>query len=140
MRPLICYALLVLLTIGCKSTHNDEVLTKDQAHEMVRDFYSALSKGDSTLMSSLLSKDFVMYEHEVLWNQDSLLWLMSLTKDRIWRVDEIDHHANGDLTHIYYYNESDNPIGRSWYESMLFIREEDSWKIRFMQSTKRYLQ
>jgi len=140
MRTLIFFSVFSLLAIGCKSTDNPPPFTKDQAHDMVKDFYSALSTGDSTLMNELLSEEFIMYEHEVLWNQDSLLRLMPLTKDRIWRVDEIDYHSDGALTHIYYYNESDNPKGRSWYESMLFTVEDNAWKIRFMQSTKRYLQ
>ena len=139
MKKLSIALFLLAFAMGCKSTNSPSDFDKEQAHNMVKNFYRALSLADSTLMDQVLSDEFIMYEHEVLWNQDSLLSLMAATKGRIWRVDEIEFHVNGNIAHTYYYNESDNPIGRSWYESMLFKKEDGEWKIRFMQSTKRYL-
>ena len=139
MKKLLIALFLLAFAMGCKSTNSPNDFDKEQAHDMVKKFYQALSSADSTLMNQVLSDEFIMYEHEVLWNQDSLLSLMAATKGRIWRVDEIEFHVNGNIAHTYYYNESDKPIGRSWYESMLFKKEDGEWKIRFMQSTKRYL-
>ena len=129
----------LVLLLSCETPENQSSFTQEKAHEHVNDFFKALSTGDSTLMSNLLTEDFEMYEHEVLWNQDSLLSLMPLTLDRVWRVDSISFHVDENIAHVYYFNESDKPKGRSWYESMLFIRESNKWKIRFMHSTKLYL-
>jgi len=139
MKKTTLILLIFSLLIACESKNEGPSFSKENAHEMIKEFYQALSTGDSTLMSSVLSLQFEMYEHEVLWNEDSLLWLMGATQGRIWRVDEITFHEEGKFAHAYYYNESDKPLGRSWYESMLFKKEGDEWKIRFMHSTKRYL-
>ena len=139
MNRLITAISLLLVLSGCKTPENQSFFTQEKAHEYVNDFFKALSTGDSTLMANLLTEDFEMYEHEVLWNQDSLLSLMPLTQGRVWRVDSISFHVDEDIAHVYYFNESDKPKGRSWYESMLFIRESDKWRIRFMHSTKLYL-
>lgn len=133
---------LILLSISlmhsCVSKNETSTFTKEQAHELVDQFYNALSRGDSLLLKRVLAEDFTMYEHEVQWNIDSLLALMPLTQGRIWRIDEVNFKTRADIAHIYYYNESDRPKGRSWYESMLIVKENE-WKIQFMHSTKRYL-
>lgn len=138
MKKALLFLLIIPLINSCFSKKEASPFVKEQAHKLVDQFYDALSKGDTLLLKRVLSEDFIMYEHEVQWNIDSLLALMPLTQGRIWRVDDINFVTRDDIAHVYYYNESDRPRGRSWYESMLLVRENE-WRIQFMHSTKRYL-
>lgn len=114
-------------------------MTEQEATQVVNAFFEALSEGDSLKMRSLLAPEFYMFEHDVIWNEDSLLWLMPRTLGRIWTVHDVTFSTQGDMGHIAYYNESAKPLGRSWYESMLLKKADGELKIHFMHSTKLYL-
>lgn len=105
----------------------------------MEDFFTALSTADTLLMRQITADDFVMYEHDSIWNTDSLLSLMSRTEGRIWEIQEFYFTANGGIGHFNYYNISRNPIGRDWHESGLIVQTEDGLKLKFMHSTKLYL-
>jgi len=114
-------------------------IAHDEAEHTMREFFSALSKADTSLMHQVTTDDFVLYEHDLIWNRDSLLNLMQATKGRIWEIKNPVVHTRGDLAHIYYYNVSRNPVGRSWYESALLVKQKDTLRLKFMHSTKLYL-
>lgn len=81
-----------------------------------------------------------MFEHDEIWNVDSLLSLMPNTIGRKWSIEDLQVSQSDNLVHIYYFNKSINPVGRSWYESMLLETYSDGrLKIKFMHSTKLYL-
>ena len=139
MKQFVLTTVISVFFLACTHTGKSSKITPPEAKDLVDNFYKALSTGDTLLMNKLLTDDFEMYEHKVLWTQDSLLALMPLTKDRIWRIDTLTLQTEDELAHIYYYNESDRPKGKSWYESMLLTNKNGQWQIKFMQSTKRYL-
>ncbi|MBO3697084.1 hypothetical protein [Roseivirga sp. E12] len=113
---------------------SDEMVTT-----IASDFFVALETGDTTLMKSLLTEDFEMFEHDVVWNVDSLLSLMPNTLGRKWSIVDPVIQTEAGIAHIYYFNQGINPSDRSWYESMLLESTETGPKIKFMHSTKLYL-
>ncbi len=117
---------------------NDSI-PDDQITSIASDFFVALGTGDTTLMRSLLAEDFEMFEHDVIWNTDSLLSLMPNTLGRKWSIVDPVVQTQGSLAHLYYFNQGITPSDRSWYESMLLEEAEDGLKIKFMHSTKLYL-
>ena len=141
MKPAYLILILMFVFFACQnaSQHQSKAYTQEEVKTVIDDFFSALSQGDSTLMRSLLTEDFHMFEHDVRWNQDSLLSLMPVTLGRIWEVSELDINQEHGLVHVSYFNNSANPKGRSWFESMLLTETKDGLKIKFMHSTKLYL-
>lgn len=133
-------SLCLLLACTPKDTSQPTPKISDkEITSVANDFFVALGTGDSTLMNRLLSQDFKMFEHDVIWNADSLLSLMPNTLGREWSVVDPIIQAEGDLAHLYYFNQGILPSDRSWYESMLIERTKDGLKIKFMHSTKLYL-
>ena len=80
-----------------------------------------------------------MYEHDEIWNTDSLLSLMPLTEGRIWEIRDFSLTADGKIAHFNYFNQGVVPADRSWFESGLIIQTEHELKLKFMHSTKLYL-
>ncbi|WP_139135199.1 hypothetical protein [Roseivirga sp. 4D4] len=114
-------------------------ITDDEVNSVALDFFVALGTGDTTLMSSILTEDFEMFEHDVIWNTDSLLSLMPNTLGRKWSILDPVIQSEGSLAHLYYFNQGITPSDRSWYESMLLEKSDEGLKIKFMHSTKLYL-
>jgi len=139
-------ALIILLTVigyAC-SDHNPDTdpepeISKTEAEQTMNNFFTALSTADTTLLNELTTDDFVLYEHDAIWNRDSLLSLMAATEGRIWEIQDAEVHSEGNVAHIYYYNVSRKPEGRSWLESALLINQKDTVRLAFMHSTKLYL-
>ena len=133
----------VLLFImgGCSGTDTNTGtdISKGEAEQTMEDFFRALSTADTTLIQQITTDDFILYEHDAIWNRDSLLSLMSATKGRNWEIQDPVVKAEGNLAHIYYYNVSRKPEGRSWLESALLINQKDTVRLAFMHSTKLYL-
>ena len=126
-----------IFTTGCNKQNSP--ISEYEAKQLMDSFFTALSTADSTMMEQITSDSFYMYEHEKIWNTDSLLSLMSRTKGRIWEIQDFKLVTDGDIAHFSYYNESKNPLGRSWYESGLIVSTEQGLKLKFMHSTKLYL-
>lgn len=128
-----------LILSACSQTPAPPSISDQEAEQIVNDFFTSLSKADTTLLMNITSDDFYLFEHDVIWNADSLLNLMSRTQGRVWVVKDFKTVKDGDVAHFNYFNESANPVGRSWLESGVLVREEDGIKIKFLHSTKLYL-
>lgn len=124
---------------GKKREATNTSISNQEIKKVANDFFIALGTSDTTLLTNLVSDDFYMFEHEQRWTLDSLLSLMPMTIGRVWELKDIDINKNKELVHISYFNNSINPVGRSWYESMLIKKTDSGLKIRFMHSTKLYL-
>ncbi|MDX1629322.1 MAG: hypothetical protein R3345_11520 [Fulvivirga sp.] len=105
----------------------------------MNNFFLSLSEGDTSLMKQVTTDDFILFEHDVIWNTDSLLELMPMTLGRIWEIRDFQHTATGHFAHVHYFNISKSPKGKSWLESALLVKENQQLKIKFMHSTKLYL-
>lgn len=130
--------LFTLVAFSCTSNQKT-TMSPESAEQLMADFFTALSTADTLLMRQVTADDFVMYEHDSIWNTDSLLSLMSRTEGRIWEIQDFNFTADGNIGHFNYYNVSRNPIGRDWYESGLIVHTEEDLKLKFMHSTKLYL-
>lgn len=141
MKPFYLLLVFMLSFFACQNTsqHRSKAYTDEDVKAVIDDFFISLSQGDSTLMKSLLTEGFHMFEHDVRWNEDSLLSLMPRTLGRIWEVSELDVSQENGLVHVSYFNHSKKPEGRSWFESMLLTETREGLKVKFMHSTKLYL-
>ncbi|MDZ7716161.1 MAG: hypothetical protein U5J95_08120 [Balneolaceae bacterium] len=129
--------LIVFLFTACSDLESD--IDSEDAKKTIQNFFTALSTADTLLLNQVTTGDFTLYEHEEIWNRDSLLSLMSATEGRIWEIQDFESISRENIAHVYYYNISRNPEGRSWLESALLIRNDGRTQIQFMHSTKLYL-
>lgn len=130
-----------LLLAACQQTkikQTDNTIPIAAIESVANDFFKALGSADTTLMMKVLADDFEMFEHDQIWNTDSLLSLMPNTIGREWSIENLKVWQDGDLIHLYYFNQGIRPQDRSWYESMLMTSADDLIKIKFMHSTKLY--
>jgi len=133
-----CFLLFLLVLVSCRES-TQPAITSAEAEQTMNDFFTSLSTADSTLLTQLTTDDFVLYEHDQIWNRDSLLALMPYTTGRIWEIQDFNAETGGHIAHVYYFNLSRNPEGRSWLESALLVDANGGPKIKFMHSTKLYL-
>lgn len=130
-----------LLLAACQQTkikQTDNTIPIEAIESVANDFFKALGSGDTTLMMKVLTNDFEMFEHDQVWNTDSLLSLMPNTLGREWSIENPKVSQDGNLIHLYYFNQGIKPEDRSWYESMLMESSDDLIRIKFMHSTKLY--
>lgn len=133
---------LVIIVGSCQqqeSSTSKAVRSEQAIKTIIDDFFVALGSNDSTGLTDLLTNDFHMFEHDQRWNADSLRSLMPKTIGRQWEVSELVINQDKELIHVSYFNNSLNPKGRSWFESILLTDSESGLKIKFMHSTKLYL-
>lgn len=126
------------ILFGCQEERSE--ITAEKAENTMDDLFTALSNADTTLLKQVTTDDFTLFEHEEVWNRDSLLALMPATEGRIWEIKDAEVYAKEDVAHIHYFNQSRKPENRAWLESALLIRDENGdVRIKFMHSTKLYL-
>ncbi|MDX1671688.1 MAG: hypothetical protein R3211_05055, partial [Balneolaceae bacterium] len=105
--------LLVVSILLAACTERDSPIEEEEVVQTMNDFFTALSTADSTLLIRITKKNFTLYEHDEIWNRDSLLSLMPAVEGRIWKIRDPIIHVEGNMAHIYYYNVSQKPEGRS---------------------------
>lgn len=142
MKKILLSLFCLVLLFSCQQNSESPVqaVAQEDAEAVVNNLFTALATGDTTLMENTLTADFHMFEHELRWNKDSLLSLMPHTLGRIWEISEVKMEQDGDLIHLSYFNDSKKPLGRSWLESVLIEKQAGALRIKFMHSTKLYLQ
>jgi len=134
-------SLIVILLVSCSNSEMEpeSKIISEEAEQTMNNFFTALSEADTVLLNRVTTEDFTLYEHDEIWNRDSLLSLMAHTQGRIWVIRDFESLSEGNIAHVYYHNISREPAGRSWLESALLIQKNDEIKIAFMHSTKLYL-
>lgn len=136
MQRLLFYCFCFCWLSSC--VNEEPSITEEEALSLTNGFFEALSKGDTLYMQNHITADFLMFEHEQVWNMDSLLRLMPLTQGRVWEINEPTFNTSGNLAHLSYFNQGIIPSDRSWLESVLMKREGKHLKMKFMHSTKLY--
>lgn len=133
--------LLLLLTLSCtmSTQTSSSQLDKREAIKAIDNFYLALGSADTLLLQQTLTNDFYMFEHDEVWKTENLLELMTLTIGREWSVNDVHFESDQNNGHITYLNRGIIPSDRSWLESALLVKINDTIKIKFLHSTKLYL-
>jgi len=140
-KPLIAILICICIIVSCQPKERIESpsISLETIESIAHNFFTALGTGDTTLLNKVLSNDFIMFEHDEVWNTDSLLSLMPNTIGREWSIQDLKVSQSGNLAHVYYFNQGTIPADRSWLESMLMEQNGEALKIKFMHSTKLYL-
>jgi len=119
------------------------------AKDLIQGSFDDLWGGmDSTKILDYYTKDFYIFEHGEIWNNDRIKLSMKTSLDREIlpkRVNRMEYHTierYGDAINIGYDNYGDFYQGDSlvweghWLESAFIIPTETGWRIRTMHSTR----
>lgn len=146
MKKLLITTIVLLLLIACSSKQNeiDLKLEKEKIHEVLRDFFQAIDDHDWDKLKSLTTEDFILVEHGLLWNNDSLI----NTVEKSWAdfelkysLDNIRTHVDGNSAWTVYRNHliaknEEREVQIHWIETVIFTKENGKWKMIEAQSTR----
>ena len=137
---LFCIILLELsFSANAQSKESNEVL-----HQPIIGFFDGLSLIREDLLFEHTTKDFVLLEAGMIWNNDTLINrirpLKNTNFERKNSFTFLSMKQQGDVAWVSYWNQATiNRNGKTsnpkWLESVVLVREMGHWKIQLMHST-----
>lgn len=122
---------------------------KKAAQQLIQDVFDDVwSEFDTTKISLYHTNDYLLLEHGLVWNNDSVRYYMvkSLQQKEIpTRTNEFDFietKATGDGIWVAYQNYATWTMGEKmlgkmhWLESAVIVKEDGRWKIQMLHSTR----
>ena len=141
--------LIVLMTtlFSCRSKP-DSQSKKEELKNVLNAYYDALAKKDLQKLNTLTTRDFVMYEEGVIYNNESAVKTVegmgSFTAS--FKFDSLNVHMDKANASAYCLREANFTINgiaqptMQFLESATFRKEDGKWKLRFLHSSIRKLQ
>ncbi|MBS1580217.1 MAG: hypothetical protein JST29_11305 [Bacteroidetes bacterium] len=137
LTSIICIGLL----LSCNSSKGI-----DQSKELIKvlnDYFDGIKKNDLVKMKQNTTVDYQLFESGKIWNNDSLFNDLQRFKDTKieFRLDNFKVLINENIGHIAYFNHGEiykkDTLVRTinWIENAVFKKDNDQWKIYFLQST-----
>lgn len=144
MKPAILLVFIVTMLVSCQ-TEPDTQTKKEELKAVLSDYYDAMSKKDLTIMNSLTTGNFILYDEGVIYNNESALKAMQQMPSFMatFTFDSINAHIDKTNASAYYLRSAVFTIEDSLYppikflESATFTREGGKWKLRFLHSSMR---
>lgn len=124
---------------GIQLDNDNELL-----YQPIRGFFEGLSLIREDLLFEHTTKDFVLLEAGMVWNNDTLIKriapLKSTNFERKNNFTFLSTKQQGDVAWVSYWNQAIiNRNGKTstpkWLESVVLIRASGRWKIQLMHST-----
>jgi len=141
------YKLLVCLLLPStlfaqQVTSNDEEKIKD----VIIRLFDGFAQLDHAKITKQTTPDFILLENGAVWNNDTIVKKISLSKDRyesfsrINRIEFIRTEIRGNTAWTCFYNQADiraDSTSRSvrWLESAVLIKKKNEWKVQQFHST-----
>ncbi len=131
--------LLLVLSIFLSGAPRAEV---EPYFEPVVKIFSGLSQADVALMRDSATDDFVLLEHGELWDMDILAgYVTPSSSSRRNFFSLISKDIRGDMGLINYWNRAifggkGKETTMHWLESVVIVKQGDTWKLRQMHSTR----
>lgn len=135
---------MILFLVGCaKPTSECEKLDINQSKQVVIDYYQAMSDKNFEAMKSVSTSDFIIYEDGKIWNNDSLISLISTMPEASVTFDFKDFNFETDCNSafVYYLNHGvitmndTTRIEYHWIESAYIKKFGEELKLDFLNST-----
>lgn len=124
---------------GNQSDNGNEFL-----YQPIRGFFEGLSLVREDLLFEHTTKDFVLLEAGMVWNNDTLIKRIAPLKNTNFERKNsftfLSTKQQGDVAWVSYWNQAIiNRNGKTstpkWLESVVLVKESGRWKIQLMQST-----
>jgi hypothetical protein len=136
--------LLVLVFVTGFSAQAQVAKDKTQIEASVIDFFEGMSTLSESQMKAELTPDFILVEHGLIWNADSLIThLKPMIGRNVKRVNRFvfdKTSQTGDHATVVYHNSADFIMGEkkqtvNWLESAVLVKQAGKWKIKLLHST-----
>jgi len=132
----------LLFIIGCQPTQ-DVAADKKVVETVLQDYFGAISKYDYQSLRNHCTADFVLIEHGLWWNNDSLTNIMKGFEGKAtiaYTFDDIKSHVEGSIAWMTYKNHGLMTMGNKetkyeWSESAVFRKQNGAWKMALLHST-----
>jgi len=146
MKKLILFfSVLLIVLISCNSNQSEfnPELEKEKIHKTLTEFFQSLASRDWDKYRTLTTEDMILIEHGLVWNTDSLINAVDL----VWADYELNYSFDFIKTYVdensawtVYRNQGiavseDKEVHFDWVETVIFIKENEKWKIIEAQST-----
>ena len=145
MKKLLISSIILFLLSSCTSKQNEInlKLEKEKIHTVLTGFFQALDDHNWDKLKSLTTEDFILVEHGVLWNNDSLINAIENSwadYELNYSLDNIKTHVDGNSAWTVYRNHliatnEEREVQFHWIETVIFTKENEQWKMIEAQST-----
>lgn len=145
---LLIVACLIFSQINAQKIVSNKVINYaevDSLYQPIIHFFDGLSSLRDDQFVAQTTKDFLLLEGGLIWNNDTLIKRIQPAKldpsfSRINHFTFLQSQVQGNMAWVSYWNEAKFiRKGQSstvkWLESVVLIREENKWKIKLMHST-----
>ncbi len=132
-----------LFFYSCQQNKNTDDPEKLKA--VLTDYFDAIEMRDFQKMKDLSTEDFVLFEDGKVFNNDSLINLISSMPDATaeYKFEDFVINVDDNTGNMRYYNNGEFTINDTtrlsmkWLESATFKKIENDWKLEFLHSTVR---
>ena len=143
-RSTVIFATIIALLSSCRPDDNGQA-KKEELKHIIIDYYNALAKKDLKNASSFTTSNFILFDEGRIYNNkvaiDSVAKMGEFTFSTT--IDSLNVHVDKKNASAYYFRKADftfPPDVRfsvQFLESCTFNKEDDKWKLRFLQSSIR---
>lgn len=134
---IIKYLYIFFTFLMCSSAHGNK-----NPFKAVEVLFSAMTEVDHAKMKSVVTNDFQLLEVGEDWDMDQLIAVVKPSEySRRNYFSIIKTKISGEFAWVSYWNKATFTKGESletvaWLESAVLVKENNSWKIQMLHSTK----
>lgn len=140
--PVIILVIGVLFFYSCYQNKKDD---PEKLKAVLTGYFDAIKTRDFQKMKDLTTKDFVLFEDGKIFNNDSLINLISTMPDAVidYKFENFVINIDQNTGNMRYYNNGEFTINDTiqlspkWLESATFKKIDNDWKLEFLHSTVR---
>ncbi len=132
----------VLFFYSCQQNKKDD---PEKLKAVLTGYFDAIKARDFQKMKDLSTEDFVLFEDGMVFNNDSLINLISTMPNAVvdYKFENFIINVDQNTGNMRYYNQGDFKITATlhltprWLESATFKKIDNDWKLEFLHSTVR---
>ena len=128
-----------LQNVGCSPKQCEKEDPK-VVEQTLRDYYKAISDREFEKLESLSTKDLVIYENGLIWNNDSIAKAFNGVNKISFQLMNLDTKVDCNSARARYrtlgkFEYPDTTFHPTFTESATFIKEKGNWKIEFINQS-----
>jgi hypothetical protein len=140
--PVIILVTGVLFFYSCQQNKKDD---PEKLKAVLTGYFDAIKARDFQKMKDLSTEDFVLFEDGMVFNNDSLINLISTMPNAVvdYKFENFIINVDQNTGNMRYYNQGEFTINDTihlaprWLESATFKKIGNDWKLEFLHSTVR---
>jgi hypothetical protein len=129
----------ILWIVGCSQKQCEKEDPK-VVEQTLRDYYKAISDREFKKLESLSTKELIIYENGLIWNNDSVAKAFNGVNKTSFQLVNLETKVDCNSARVRYMTLGKVKLPDTTYhpkftESATFIKEKGNWKIEFIHSS-----